>query len=195
MDVDWEDVFWPEVHPYVGLTSRLASLSIAYMGRSEVVEYTTDFDGGESTSIRTVWYNHNTNRMTVKFIAGGLYSYDDVSYSLFNDFQDSESLGQFFREHFRRPGHVWPGAKHNEGTTKFSQVPIERATVTADLDALKVTKLTSGKGESFLLNYTYSAEGQMEVRAKDTKQAVFLLEEYMREKGFDIKVTSVTIRL
>jgi hypothetical protein len=123
------------------------------MARAEVVEYTAEHDGGDSTSIDHIWYNRNSHRMTVRFSAkgnapGGTYSYDDVSLSLYEDFIKAESLGQFFREVFRRPGNPWPGAKHDDRRTTFQQVDPEPARPEPDLDAMKTVRLTSGKGRS-----------------------------------------------
>lgn len=165
------------------------------MAKTEVVEYTNDFEDEESSSIEHVWYNANTHRMTVKFKTGGLYSYDDVNRGLFDEFFDSDSLGQFFREHFRRPGHVWPGAKHNERTTVFRQVDPEPVKAETDLDAHKTVRLTAGKGKMFSLRYSYEAESEMEVRAVDAGEAIALFKEYMREKGFKAKVTQVNVKV
>lgn len=163
------------------------------MAKAEIVEYTTDFVDDESTSIERVWYNANTHRMTVKFKAGGTYSYDDVATQLFDEFMDAESLGQFFREVFRRPGNPWPGAKHDDRTTVFREVPIEPVVrAEPDLDAMKVVRLTTSKGPKFDVEFEYTAPGRMEVRAADAQAAIKLAKEYLRDKGFQAKVTRVT---
>jgi hypothetical protein len=166
------------------------------MARAEVIEYTNEFDGGDSTSIEHVWYNRDTERMTVRFKAGGTYSYDGVPVSLYDDFADSDSLGQFFRVNFRATGETWAGAKHNDRTTEFKYVPPEgKPVIETDLDALKAVKLTAGKGKEFKLHFTYSANGEMTVRAPDLDAAMVLFQEYMMEKGFTAKVNGVFITL
>jgi hypothetical protein len=170
------------------------------MARAEVVEFTAEHDGGDSTSIDHVWYNRNTHRMTVRFAAkgsqpGGTYSYDDVSLSLYEDFIGAESLGQFFREVFRRPGNPWPGAKHDDRRTTFQQIDPEPSRPEPDLDAMKTVRLTSGRGQKYMLRYTYEADGETEVRAETPEQAKEMFEEYLRDKGFKARVKQIVINL
>lgn len=179
------------------LTPSLASLSIDSMAKSEVIEYTDDFMAGEtSTSIKQVWHNANTETMTVSFKTGGLYSYFGVPVSLFTTFRESESLGQFFHGTFRKVGdEPWPGTKHDLRTTKFQKVEVAEAIPSPDPDVFKSEKLTYGSGKNFLLDFEYTAKGQMEVRAADVDDAISKFVAFAWERGFDVKVKRVTIDL
>lgn len=192
LTMTWE--YWPNQ----GLTWTTGTTSIDPMGRAEVIEFTHDFEGGDSTSVKHVWWNSNTERLTVEFIrgggavSGGIYSYDGVDYDLYTDFKDSPSYGAFFHSVFTPKGDdKWPGVKHDELRVKFAQVDDEESReVIADLDALKPNKLTMGKGKAYELEFTYSARGRMEVRARDAGDAIQTFLDYMRAEGFT--VTSVT---
>lgn len=187
-----------EIPPNAGLTWTTGTTTLIDMARrAEVIEYTHDFDGGDSTSIKHVWWNSNTERLTVEFIrgggavSGGIYSYDGVDYDLYSDFKDAPSYGIFFHSEFTPKGDdKWPGVKHDELRVEFHEVEDEEAReVLADLDALKPTKLTKGKGKEFELEFTYSARGRMNVRAKDASAAITEFVAYMKAEGFT--VTSV----
>lgn len=200
MRLTWEDGIYYLPDP---LTPELDSGTVPGMARSEVIEYTERLGAVEpvhSTSIVDVWYNRITKRMTVKFISGGLYSYDDVDEELYHEFSTAESLGQFFRDHFRVPGEVWPGAKHDEHLATFKKIRPAGVGGTArapapvvDLDALKVERLTSGAGPEFEISYAFSGEGKIKVRAADVPQAVGLMEEYFEKHGINVVAKGVYI--
>lgn len=197
----YEWVWSPELKQYIHrrtepLTYATDSTSVSDMGRREVIEFTDEHADADSTAIEHVWFNANTGRMTVRFKTKGTYSYDDVPEDTFEDFINAESLGGFFHRVFTpRGGDVWPGTKHDEGKIGFARVDREPVQIEADLDALKPEVLTSGRGKKFGLHFTYSAKGQMEVRARDMDEAIKLFSEYMDEHGFTAKVTAVTIDL
>lgn len=176
-----------------GLTGGLDSGTVQDMAKAEVIEYTDTFEPRGSTSITQVWWNENTERLTVSFISGGLYSYEGVSADLYSDFFTAESKGQFFRENFRVPGQVWPGAKHDEHLAKFQQVDSKPKMVEPDLDALKVEKLTSGHGKIFKLHFEFSGESDVEVRAADLDEALRVFNDYFADTGFKVKVKGVYI--
>lgn len=167
------------------------------MGRTEVIEFTEEFEDADSTSIEHVWYNANTERLTIKFRHSGTYSYDGVDADLYNDFASADSLGSFFHSIFTpKNGEKWPGAKHDERRTEFRAVEVEDPEIEPDLDALKPQAITGGKGKEFKLHFTYSAKGEMTVRAPDVEQAVTILNEYLHDHGFKVeKVHEVTIKL
>lgn len=178
--------------PREPLTNESAAATLPLMAKAEVIEWTEDFDGTGSSSIGHVWYNSNTGRMTVRFVAGGLYSYDGVSEELYTEFAMADSLGQFFREHFRSPGKPWPGAKHVERTTSFRYVEPEPASG-PDLDALKPELVTLGKGKTFKLRFSYKGTGEMNVRGQDWQEAVDTFVQYMETQGFEVTVNEVVV--
>lgn len=191
----WEEFKGIHLHPY-RLTVSDRTTMLPYMGRREVIEYTEDFVDEDSTSIEHVWYNVNTERLTIKFRHGGTYSYDGVSEELFDEFKDAESLGSFFHATFSPKGEEkWPGVKHDERLIDFLEVDSETPEVEPDLDALKPAALTGGKGKRFKLHFSYSAKGEMEVRAEGVHEAVAIFQEYMAEHGFKADVTEVTMNL
>lgn len=187
-----------EIRKNVVLTTATNTTKVLDMGHREVIEYTDHHPDEDSTSISDVWYNANTQRMTVRFKHGGgsgLYSYDDVAEDLFVDFINAESLGGFFHSVFSpKDGDKWPGTKHDARTT-FEKVEREVADVVADLDALKPEALTLGVGQEFKLRFTYSGKGEMAVRAPDYTEAVDIFRRYMSEHGFTVEVTEVAFKL
>lgn len=162
------------------------------MAKADVIEWTDYFTGGDSTSIEQVWYNDNTHRMTVAFNKSGLYSYDNVSPGLFREMRDADSLGQFFREHFRRPGHPMPGAKHDERRAVFVQVEKEPSVPEVDFDALKSVRLTTGKGPVYRIHFALESAGWMDVRAEGPAEAIEQFEDYMRDRHLDARVLEVS---
>lgn len=162
------------------------------MAKADVIEYTDYFTGGDSTSIEQVWYNENTHRMTVAFQTSGLYSYDNVSPGLFREFQYADSLGQFFRDHFRRPGYPMPGAKHDERRAVFTKVDKEPDIPEVDFDALKAVRLTTGKGPVYTIRFALESAGTMQVRAEGPAEAIEEFEEYMRGRHLSATVLEVS---
>lgn len=49
-----------------------------------------------STEIEWIGYEHKRRMLQVEFIAGGIYQYDGVSESVYQDFLNAPSHGQFF---------------------------------------------------------------------------------------------------
>lgn len=194
LTLQWE--YWPNQ----GLPLPNTSGIVFDMARAEVIEFTHEFDCGDSTSIKHVWWNSNTERMTVEFIrgggavSGGIYSYDGVDYDLYTQFKESPSLGRFFHSVFTPKGDdKWPGVKHDEVRVKFQQVEDEESqAVIADLDALKPNRITRGKGKEFELEFTYSARGRMTVRARDAADAITTFIDYMRAEGFTVTAVTTT---
>lgn len=182
-------VGWEYRHPGY-LTNRAQETSVSGMAKREVVEYTEEFLGWGSSSIDHVWFNGNTQRMTVRFKSGGLYSYDGVDDTLFDDFQQADSLGNFFREHFRTTP-PWPGAKHDERLVTFTLVEVETP-VRPDLDALKAELITTGKGKTWHIDFTYSGRGKMDVRAPSWQEAMDVLEKRMEELGFSVEIEGIS---
>lgn len=165
------------------------------MAKAEVIEYTDSFTPN-STSIERVLWNENTERLTVSFKNGGLYSYEGVDADTYSDFANAESAGTYFREKFRVPGQQWPGAKHNERTTTYRQVEPEPKVAEVNLDALKIDKLTIGEGRQvFRLHFEFSGESDVEVRAPDLEIALQVFNDYFKDSGFKVKVQGVYIDL
>lgn len=176
-------------HP---LTYPSTTTTFDLMARSEVIEYTeTRFPTG-STAVEEAWYNENTQRMTLRFPRGGLYSYDEVSPELWREFIDAESMGRFFAQTFNSStGNKWEGAKHVESRTKFALVEVERPAPEPDLDAFKVN-LTMGRGtQEFTVHFQYTADTKMAVRATSVEEAVKAVEDYAKSKGFAVEVEGV----
>lgn len=180
-----------------GLTFPGVDDTLPGMAKTDVVEF-THHASRNSTSIAEVWWNANTFRLTVRFLNGGLYSYDDVGKGLYESFVRADSMGQFFRETFRHS--EWPGAKHNERLTKFVSVPIEGVLDNeSDLDAMKVTRLTSsaeGGNKKFTVHYTPAPGGrEVEVRAASMEEAVQIVKDYFLGKKVAVSIDGVFIDL
>jgi hypothetical protein len=144
----------------------------------ERIEFTESYDT-DSSSIAKVWWNANTERLTVRFRHGGLYSYDDVSNDIFQELMDSESIGKHFAKVFKGTGpagqEVWPGAKHDENNVLFVQV---------EKDAERLI--------SFVIHHEETTKGQTTVQAKDVAEAIA---KFAESQGADhpLKVTGVFI--
>lgn len=165
------------------------------MARTDVVEY-THHTARESESIKDVYWNGNTNRLTVSFVNGGVYSYDEVGKGLYNDFVRAESMGRFFRDMFRMS--EWPGAKHDERLVRFVPIAMEGADYDTDLDSLKVTRLTNSayKGNQvYTVHFTYTGKEEVEVRADTPEQAVELTRDYFSDKNVTISIDGVFIHM
>lgn len=187
-----------ELLKYQTLTTTAATANVPDMARSEVIEYTAELDGEDSTSVAHLWYNANTETLAVEFKhSPGIYTYDGVDEELWNDFIDAESLGQFFHKVFQpKDGERWPGAKHDPRRVSFLQIEREYPDAEPDLDALKPQAITTGKGHEFTLGFRYSANGEMKVRGKDVDEAIHVLREYLEEHGFHLdRVTSATMTI
>lgn len=166
------------------------------MAKTDVVEF-THHTSRDSESIAEIWWNANTYRLTVRFHNGGVYSYDEVGRGLYNEFARAESMGKFFRETFRMA--EWPGAKHNEALVRYQPVAVEGVEDgDADLDSLKVTRLTSsaeGGNQKFIVHYNYAGDGTVEVRAGDMDEAIDLVEEYFAGRKVKVIVDGVYIEV
>jgi hypothetical protein len=144
----------------------------------ERIEFTESYDT-DSSSIAKVWWNANTERLTVRFRHGGLYSYDDVSNDIFQELMDAESIGKHFAKVFKGTGpagqEVWPGAKHDENNVLFVQV---------EKNAEKLI--------SFVIHHEETTKGQTTVQAKDVAEAIA---KFAESQGADhpLKVTGVFI--
>lgn len=181
-------MFWPlpqDIQPernYAtgGLITGTLSSSIPSMSR---VEFTESYDlTGVSTSLAKVWFNRNTERMTVRFKNGGLYSYDGVSGALFREFMAAPSFGKKFREVFRNTGGdtpEWPGEKHDEMSVTFGQVDV----------IVRPEDATPGLPWHF--HYTTRAEGDVVIRAHSLEEAIRLFDEALPEA----EAISVSINL
>jgi hypothetical protein len=166
--------------------------NVTGMARTEVVEF-THHTKRDSEAIAEIWWNANSDVLTVSFVRGGVYSYDDVTRYLYNEFAIAESMGAFFVEMFRKP--EWPAARHTE-RVKFVPVAVEGPDETADFDSLKVDRLTSsrpGGNQIFLVDYTYNGKGQIEVRAADFNEAADLVKEYFQAKHINVAVEGIFI--
>lgn len=165
---------------------------VSPMAKTDVVEF-THHTSRDSKSIADIWWNQNTYRLTVRFHTGGVYSYDEVGKGLYNSFAKADSMGLFFRETFRMA--AWPGAKHNEPLVRFQPVAVEGAFEDdPDLDALKVTRLTSsaeGGNQKFTVHYSYNGDSTVEVRAADMDEAIDLVEEYFAGRNVKVVVDGV----
>lgn len=135
------------------------------------VEFTETYDlTGVSTSLAKVWFNRNTERMTVRFRNGGLYSYDNVTGALFREFMAAPSFGRKFREVFRNPqGDEWPGEKHDESSVTFRQVDVI------------VRAEDAGPGLPWHFHYTTRTEGDVVFRAHSLEEAIRLFDEALPE--------------
>ena len=52
-----------------------------------------------SSTIRAIGYHGGT--MTIEFRSGRVYDYPDFSYSVFEDFINATSKGEFYNQHIR----------------------------------------------------------------------------------------------
>jgi hypothetical protein len=190
-------------HIYVGdvphtfpLTFPSTTTTIPGMARTDVVEF-THHTSRDSESIAEIWWNANTYRLTVRFHSGGVYSYDEVGKSLYNEFARAESMGKFFRETFRMS--EWPGAKHVESLVRYQPVAIEGGwEEDTDLDSLKVTRLTSsaeGGNQKFTVHYEYAGESDVDVRAANMDEAIDLVEQFFADRNVKVAVTGVYIEV
>ena len=55
-----------------------------------------DRDPVNSTSIRSIGYDPESEKMEVEFLKGTVYTYSDVSEGVFNTLMTSESIGKAF---------------------------------------------------------------------------------------------------
>ena len=55
-----------------------------------------DRDPVTSTSIRSIGYDSESRKMEVEFIKGAVYTYSDVSETVYNSLMTSESIGGAF---------------------------------------------------------------------------------------------------
>lgn len=198
---DWGYDFREPQPPYTweptesGLTFKIGPGSVSDMAKTDVVEY-THHTKRESESIKDVYWNQNTNRLTVAFVNGGVYSYDEVGKGLYNDFVRAESMGRYFREMFRMS--EWPGAKHDDRLVRFVVVPVEGPDWETDLDSLKVTRLTNSayKGnQQYTIHFTYTGKEEVDVRAADTDEAVQLVRDYFADKNVTVTIDGIFIHM
>lgn len=56
----------------------------------------------ESSNIDTVGYDPEESILEIRFRAGGVYRYKDITPIQFARFMNADSHGAFFAEHFRR---------------------------------------------------------------------------------------------
>ena len=54
-----------------------------------------------STEIEWIGYERKKNMLQVEFIAGGIYQYDRVPESVYQDFLNADSHGQYFDVHIK----------------------------------------------------------------------------------------------
>jgi hypothetical protein len=55
----------------------------------------------QSSSLRSIGYDRDTQTLEVEFRNGGLYRYDDVPDEIWTGLRRSESKGKFFQERVR----------------------------------------------------------------------------------------------
>ena len=58
----------------------------------------------ESSQIKAIGYDAAAKELHVEFNTGALYSYADVSPSLWNEFDEAESKGSFFHKNIKKGG-------------------------------------------------------------------------------------------
>lgn len=176
------------------LTFPPATTSIPDVAKTEVIEY-TETGEVDSSAIAQFWYNEDTERMTLRFKTGGLYSYDNVSRALLDSFLTADSVGTFFAQTFNKRDQKWPGAKHESSQVKFQMVESEKAKATRRTpdkpDAFKAG-ITTGHGQHFRIKFGYQAEGEVEVRAKDAEEALAAFRKYAEEQGYDATPKEIT---
>lgn len=186
----------PLTYRYEWVTKPLTTVSttttISPMAK-QVIEYTESMDTSDtSTSIAHVWYNADTERMTLRFHHGGLYSYDDVDADLFDDFMNAESLGKFFAKTFRKDARYrsedWPGEKHDEANVRFVKVAAKKRPEPV------VAEVTTAKELSFVIHYdqTVRRSHTYAIKATTMDEAIAKFKAY-RGKDDDIEVTGVFI--
>lgn len=55
----------------------------------------------ESSNIASIGYEPEIKKLHVKFKSGGLYTYDNVPFEVYESFLKSESKGRFFQQSIR----------------------------------------------------------------------------------------------
>jgi len=55
----------------------------------------------ESSNIEAVGYNQSTEELFIEFKNGVTYKYEKVSFNVFIDLLDADSIGSFFYKHIR----------------------------------------------------------------------------------------------
>jgi hypothetical protein len=159
--------------------------------RAEVIEYTHTFTP-TSTSVREVFYNQNTRRLTVAFLQGGEYSYDGCSIQRYRALKKAESTGKYIRLNFTGAGKT--GAKHGENVV-HREIKVQGGPEVTDLDSLKTEKLTAGEGDTFTVHFEFAGTSSVEVRALDTNAALELFNDYFTKSGLSVKATRMELHL
>lgn len=158
----------------------------------DVVEYTEALLNTGSTSIKRVFYNENTLVMTIEFVSGGVYSYEDVTPGLYKQFIGADSLGIFYGNTFREQG--WNGTRHN--SPRFRSVAVQTTEVEApELAQANAKPLNFGGDSEFEIVFTYSGKAKAKVTSQNYEQAIKGLVNHYAGKGMMIKPESVTINL
>ena len=55
----------------------------------------------DSSNVQSVAYDDHTKTLCVRFLNGGLYSYNDVSHEVYTDLVHAESVGRYLNKYVK----------------------------------------------------------------------------------------------
>lgn len=116
-----------EMMPEKPLTNEGTTTTITSMTTTAVSYTETKVLGSNSGLINQLWYDANTETLTVQFHRGGTYQYKFVDRQLWSDLIGAESVGSLFQKTFRKDARYrsedWPYTKLDETKVVYQVVP------------------------------------------------------------------------